>query len=195
MHNKLNQKILNIAEGVDILKSGGVIAYPTEAVFGLGCDPTDQNAIERILELKKRDANKGFIIIAASFEQLKKYVEDVPEENLQNILKTWPGPFTWIFPAKQTVSKLLIGSHNTVAVRVTNHPIAKQLCLNFGGAIVSTSANISKEQPARNVETLHQYFEDRLDGIVEGQLGGLTQPTEIRDAVTNKIIRPGGTHK
>lgn len=183
--------ILKIEDAANILKSGGVIAYPTEAVFGLGCDPLNEKAINRILKLKKRPGDKGFIIIASHFRQLENYVESVPEQTMQEVLKTWPGPVTWIFPAKKTVSKLLVGADQTIAVRVTAHLVAKQLCEMFGGAIVSTSANISNESPARDIATLQRYFDNQLDGIVEGELGSLTKPTEIRDVITNKVIRRG----
>lgn len=183
----IDKKILEAA--ITVLRAGGVIAYPTEAVFGLGCDPQNEQAIQKILQLKKRESTKGLILIAANWQQLQNYVAEIPAAQLERVFATWPGPNTWIFPAKETVSTLLLGPNHTIAVRVTAHPIAKQLCLDFGLALVSTSANLAAGEPARSVEAVQQYFGNALDYIVNGELGGQVQPTNIRDALTNKLIR------
>lgn len=174
---------------VDVLKNGGIIAYPTEAVFGLGCDPRNEAALQRLLQLKGREAEKGFILIAANYTQLKPYLSDLDKDTEQELLASWPGPVTWLVPANETVSTSLRGKHTTIAVRVTDHPLVQQLCTHFGGAIVSTSANPAGEEAARNVEQVKNYFSDKLDAILEGQTGGLSKPTEIRDALSKKVIR------
>lgn len=179
-----------VQQAAEILKQGGVIAYPTEAVFGLGCDPMNENALQRILKLKGRDAAKGLILIAASFSQLQPYIGELEQDVKKEILDSWPGPVTWIVPAKATVSHSLRGVHTTVAIRVTNHPLVQELCNCFGGALVSTSANPTGQEPARTTEEVKKYFQDNLDYILEGVTGGLDMPTEIRDALSKKIIRP-----
>ncbi|MEJ2141491.1 MAG: L-threonylcarbamoyladenylate synthase [Gammaproteobacteria bacterium] len=179
-----------VQQAAEILKQGGVIAYPTEAVYGLGCDPGNEKAIQRILELKGRVAAKGLILIAASFSQLQPYISELEQEVKSEILDSWPGPVTWIVPAKETVSHNLRGTYTTLAIRVTSHPIVQELCNCFGGALVSTSANPAGQEPARTTEEVKRYFEDSLDYILEGETGGLDKPTEIRDALSKKIIRP-----
>lgn len=186
----MNNQTEKIQQAVDVLKQGGVIAYPTEAVFGLGCDPLNENAVKRILELKGRDADKGLILIAANLEQLQPYIAELDQQTKQELLASWPGPITWIVPANESVSASLRGNHTTLAVRVSDHPLVQQLCSSFAGAIVSTSANPAGKEPARTGSDVRQYFENSLDYILEGEIGGLNKPTEIRDAVTKQVIRP-----
>ena len=178
-----------IQRAVEALKTGGVIAYPTEAVFGLGCDPRNEAALKRLLQLKGRDVEKGLILIAASYEQLKPFLSELDKETEKELLASWPGPVTWLVPANESVSASLRGKHTTLAVRVTNHPLVQQLCNAFGGAIVSTSANTAGMQPARTIEEVEHYFNDSLDVIVKGETGGLSKPTEIRDALSKQVIR------
>lgn len=178
-----------INEAVYILQQGGVIAYPTEAVYGLGCDPANHKAVKKILELKQRDRNKGLILIAADFEQLSPFLEEIDESLKERVHATWPGPVTWLWPAKSGVSIWLRGEHTTIAIRVTDHPLVVELCRTFGGALVSTSANISGKPPARNAEQVQAQFKDQLDYILEGEVGGLAKPSQIRDVVTGKVLR------
>lgn len=178
-----------INEAVYILQQGGVIAYPTEAVYGLGCDPANHKAVQKILEIKQRDRNKGLILIAAAFEQLSPFLEEIEESLKQRVLATWPGPVTWLWPAKTEVSSWLRGEHTTIAIRVTAHPLVVELCRTFGGALVSTSANVSGQPPARNAEQVQAQFKDQLDYILEGEVGGLAKPSQIRDVVTGKVLR------
>ena len=178
-----------IKEAVESLQQGGVIAYPTEAVYGLGCDPTNNAAIERLLSIKQRRWEKGLILIAADFKQLQPYLLEVDKSLQEKILSTWPGPVTWLWPAKATVSKLLRGTHETIAVRVTNHPLAATLCREFGAPLVSTSANLSGKSPTRTAEEVHLQLGDKVDYVLEGEIGGSGRPSEIRDVLTGKIMR------
>lgn len=172
------------------LNAGGIIAYPTEAVFGLGCDPQNTQALKRLLALKKRPVDKGLILIAASIDQLQTYIQPFSPEELSQVSSTWPGAVTWVVPVKEGVSDLVTGKRDTIAVRVTNHPVAAQLCRDFGGAITSTSANQSGQSPARTVADVQAQFGDQLDCIVEGQTGGRGEPTTIRDIKTGALLRP-----
>lgn len=172
------------ADAVKALQQGEVVAVPTEAVYGLSVDPRSESAVKRLLELKKRNPEKGLILVASDITQLEPYVEILPE----HILSTWPGPVTWVVPAKNTVFGLLRGKHSTIAVRVSAHPIVSSLCAEFGGALVSTSANVEGQPPALTEQAVREYFgKDVL--IVPGNLGGLSKPTEIRDARTGEVIR------
>lgn len=176
-------------KAVDCLKKGGVIAYPTEAVFGLGCDPDNIDAVSRILQIKHRAIDKGFILIASEWEQLESLVNYVRPDALTQVFETWPGPVTWLFPASEKVPHWICGNHDSVAVRVTAHPIAKALCEAFGGPIISTSCNKSGDPPARDVRTIELTLSNTVDCIVDGKVGGQLKPTEIRDVLTGEVIR------
>ena len=134
----------DLSNALSALRNQGVIAYPTESVFGLGCDPDCDATIQKILDLKQRPAHKGLILIAANIAQLKNYADfsSLTATQLHTIEKNWPGPFTWVVPAQKNLSKLISGDFDSVAVRVSAHPIVQKLCREFGKPIISTSANL-----------------------------------------------------
>lgn len=175
----------------DVVWGGGVLAYPTEAVFGLGCDPLAAAAVARILAIKSRDASKGLILIASRIEQLLPFLAPLSKDIRMKLEATWPGPVTWVVPAAVNIPDSLSGGRDTLAVRVTAHPIVRQLCEITGMALVSTSANRSGHPPARNALQVRVLFHKEIDYIVPGDVGGLKKPTEIRDARTGKILRAG----
>ena len=183
--------LLNTSEAAQILREGGVIAYPTEAVYGLGCDPSNETAVRRILELKQRPAAMGLILIAADIEQITPFIQPLGDELRQRALNAWPGPVTWLIPRNESVPDWLAGSHPTIALRVSAHPLCRELCRAFGGAIVSTSANPSEQPPARTAQQVAAYFGDRLEGIVAGDLGDEKQPSTIRDLASGRVLRQG----
>lgn len=174
---------------IEALQQGAVIAYPTEGVYGLGCDPLCESAVLRLLALKKRKVDKGLILIAASVEQIMPYIAPIPQNRMQEVLKTWPGPFTWIFPATQMVPKWICGDHKTIAVRVTAHPVVKTLCTAFGGPLVSTSANLQGQPPVYTAHAVKEIFPTGIAVIVPGKTSGLKNPTKIRDAISGLTIR------
>jgi L-threonylcarbamoyladenylate synthase len=178
-----------IEEAAIALTQGKIIAYPTEAVFGLGCDPFNKAAVEQLLKLKNRQASKGLILIAHNWEQVAHLITSINETAMQRAQATWPGPVTWIFPAADTVPSWIRGDHTGIALRITKHPIASALCQAFGGAIVSTSANSEGAPPAKDVDTLTHYFTSGIDVIMEGALGDAGNPTTIRDVMTGETIR------
>ena len=172
----------------EILHKGGIIACPTESVYGLSCDPLNHAAIERLLALKQRPDTKGFILIASSLDQLEPFVS-IPDERRDEIDAGWPGPITWVLPAKQDLPAWIGGGRKTIAARVTAHPIMAEICSRYGGCLVSTSCNISGQPPAKNPDQVRRQFGRQLDQILGGKLGGLARPTPIRDAVSGKFIR------
>ena len=180
-----------LPEVVAILRDGGVIAYPTEAVFGLGCDPCSEAACMRIFALKQRSPSQGMLLIASEFTQIAPYIDLVatPAEALARAKATWPGPHTWIFPRAKDVPAWIAGAHAGIALRVTAHPPAARLCAAFGGALVSTSANRHGVEPARTAAAVRNAFGVSLDAIVDESVGGLEQPTRIRDAITGESVR------
>jgi len=171
------------------LKRGGVIAYPTEAVYGLGCDPHNEQAVMRLLAMKQRDIDSGLIIIGATFAHIENFISELPENNREVILSSWPGPNTWLIPASEHCPSFIRGMHLSVAVRVISHPVAKEICNIFGGAIVSTSANIHGALPARTAKEVRQVFGTLVDTIVDAPVGNSINPSTIRDAITGKKIR------
>ncbi len=174
---------------VAALRAGGVIAYPTEAVYGLGCDPYNESAVARLFALKQRPAGQGVLLIAADFEQVEQFIGAVPADALTRARATWPGPHTWVFPRSATTPAWLAGAHAGIAMRVTAHSVAAQLCYAFGGALVSTSANRHGQAPARTAEGVRAMFGAELDSILNGATGGLERPTPIRDAISGAVIR------
>lgn len=180
-----------IITAVNALQQGKLIAYPTESVFGLGCDPDNPLAVQRILELKQRSSERGLILVASTFVQLEPYLQPVDAEIQQRAFASWPGPYTWLWPVKDDVSNLLRGQHPRLAVRVSAHPVVQALCQGFGKALVSTSANPTDKIPARTAAEVRQYFDDKLAVIIDAEVGESAQPTEIRDVLTNTVVRPG----
>lgn len=179
-----------IRRAVDYIKQEGVIAYPTEAVWGLGCDPYAETAVIRLLELKKRPMHKGLILVAAEVEQVQHLLASLTAEQRGWVMESWPGPNTWLIPDPQgLIPHWIKGDHSSVAVRVTEHPQVKALCNRFGGLLVSTSANPAGSEPALTKLKVSAYFGDRLDFILAGETGGRSSPSVIRDALTRETVR------
>lgn len=174
-----------------MLHAGGLVAYPTEAVFGLGCDPRNQQAVERLLQLKQRPWQKGVILAAASIDQLQPYILPIDSRHLPQLDATWPGPNTWLVPASESCPAWIRGTHTTVAVRVTAHPLVQALCNAFGGAIVSTSANHAGKIPARNPLRVLRELGAAVECSLHGELGGAARPTVIRDLLSGEMVRRG----
>lgn len=174
---------------------GQVFAYPTEAVFGLGCDPQNRNAVYEILKLKSREVEKGLILIASNFEQIKPYVlfEDLPDASQDIILASWPGPVTWLLPKSPFTPFWLSGDSNMIAVRITSHPLVRIMCEELNQAIVSTSANPAGMEPAKSIHQIHTYFADAIANkklaVIEGDLGQQDSPSKIFHSLTMETIR------
>ena len=178
---------LSIARAADVLLGGGVIAYPTEGVFGLGCLPDDPDAVIRVLSIKRRDPAKGLILIAAQREQFRGWIacdtSAIPDPDVSH-------PTTWIVPAAHDVPGLITGVHAGVAVRLTTHPVAAALCTTVDSPIVSTSANVAGRPVARNRFVLRRQFAGCVDYIVPGDCGPSAGPSEIRVLESGVTLRP-----
>lgn len=176
-----------IQKAARILRQGGVIAYPTEGVFGLGCLPDEAKAVARILEIKRRDPSMGLILIASSRDQLDPWCQfRNGNGNLESSLER---PVTWVVPAQPSVPYFIRGEHSNIAVRITLHPVAATLCDAVDSALVSTSANVAGRQPARNAFVLRRQFRSLVDYIVPGQCGPAGGASEIRDLASGRILR------
>lgn len=173
----------------DKVTHGGVIAYPTEAVFGLGCDPNNEASVEQLLQIKQRSQDKGLILIASSFDQLRPFlapdVTPTPDQMLA-------APVTWIFPAHKNTSSLLTGAHETLAVRVSRHPLVQAICSTLNHPLTSTSANLSGQPPCTSISEIIEQFmhhQPSISAVLDGPTGGQLNPTEIRDSRSGKILR------
>lgn len=180
---------LHLKRAISICKEGGIIAYPTEAVFGLGCLPFHEDAVGKILKLKNRSVEKGLILVAFSTQQLGPFVDFFKvEDKQQEIFDSWPGPVTWLIPAKPETPDWLTGKHETLAVRVSAHPIVRGLCEKLG-PIVSTSANPGSAEPAKSSQVVRSYFQTKVDYVIPAKVSNDLRPTEIRDGQNGNIIR------
>lgn len=181
------------ARAVSVLEQGGIIAYPTEAVYGLGCDPGNAQAVAQLLQIKKRSISKGLILVASSWSQVEALCQSLTEDQKNKLLTPQPDkPITWLIPDdKDRVPYWVKGNHRKFALRISSHPVVRDLCDAFGGPIISTSANYSGAQALKNKIKLLKILSKQIDYIVPGSLGSSAAPSEIRDIESNQIIRPG----
>ncbi|QNS02104.1 MAG: Sua5/YciO/YrdC/YwlC family protein [Buchnera aphidicola (Pentalonia nigronervosa)] len=173
-----------------MLNKNHVIAYPTESMFALGCDPSNFQAVKKLLLLKKRCVKKGFILVAAHYEQIKMYIDEhcLSSAQKKKMFFYWPGPFTLLVPAKSSVPYWLNGGLNTVAVRISAHCGIIKLCNFFGKALISTSANISKMKPCISREEVVKNFGENFP-LLDGEIGYEKHPSTIINIINGKFIR------
>lgn len=170
------------------LRRGGVIAYPTESCYGLGCDPSNRRAVLRILKLKQRPQHKGLILIASSYHQVARYLQPLTPAEQHKLQVDGAQAVTYLMPVKPSCPRWLRGAHDTLAVRFTAHPIAKQLCRGADSALVSTSANRSGQRPAKTYAQCLRLFGKRV-WVLPGRVGRRKRPSTIRAWGDGKIIR------
>ncbi|MEB6677170.1 Sua5/YciO/YrdC/YwlC family protein [Acinetobacter haemolyticus] len=184
----------SVADAAQLLKQGQVLAYPTEAVWGLGCDPFNEQAFQNVLECKHRPIEKGVILLAGCIEQVEHLLQDLEPAIRHEVINSWSDRVeteratTWLLPADQHIPTWIKGQHPLVAVRVTTHPLCVQLCHHFGGFVVSTSANPAGLAPARSLEEAHNYFGHSLHYLA-GNLGLSQEPSRILNALTGEVVR------
>lgn len=178
----------NLKKAAHTCNQGGVISYPTESVFGLGCDPENISAVEKILMIKQRPIDKGLILIASCIEQLRPYLS-CSESELKTLSSKQNSPTTWLVNASALTPYWITGQHTKVAVRITEHNIARELCNLLGYPLVSTSANPASKAPAKNSLKSRIYFSGNVDCYISGETGKFKTPSKIIDLETSKIIR------
>lgn len=177
-----------IQQAAQKIRQGAVIAYPTEAVWGLGCDPFNETAVARLLALKDRPVHKGLILVAADIKQFAWLLEGLTEAELEQLSASWPGPNTWLVPHANRVPQWISGTHSTVAIRVSAHPLVARLCA-LTGPLVSTSANPAGRLPAKSRLRIEQYFHGQLDVVLGSELGQHSRPSIIRDLRSGQVLR------
>ncbi|OED45224.1 tRNA threonylcarbamoyladenosine biosynthesis protein RimN [Endozoicomonas sp. (ex Bugula neritina AB1)] len=182
----------DVLKAAEIISMGGVIAYPTEAVWGLGCDPWSKHAVYQVLDIKHRPVEKGVILIGADEDQFAPLLDPLSREDRQRLLSCWPGPYTWLIPDPNNwVPEWVKGQFETVAVRISAHPVVQELCRTVGHPIISTSANRAGESPLLTHSAVEQEFSKQLGVIIHGKTGDQSAPSEIRDLRTGQLIRAG----
>lgn len=180
----------SLIAGLNAVAAGGVIAYPTEAVWGLGCDPFSEAAVSKLLQIKNRPVEKGLILVAASLDQLPALASSLTDSQRRTLEETWPGPVTWLIPDPEgSIPNWIKGEHESVAVRVSAHPLVRELCDRHGGALVSTSANDAGEPEIRSQSRLTEEFGGRIDAVIAGELGDSTETSQIRDLISGNRLR------
>ena len=170
------------------LRRGGLIAYPTESCYGLGCDPGNRKAVLRLLKLKQRPQHKGLILIAESYRQVARYLQPLTPPQQQRLHEAGTQAITYLMPARHSTPRWLRGAHDTLAVRITAHPFAMRLCHSIGSALVSTSANRSGQRPAQTYAQCQRLF-GRKVWVLPGRVGKRKKPSTIRAWVDGQIIR------
>lgn len=175
---------------VKMLHKKNIIAYPTESMFGLGCDPNSQEAVFKLLSLKKRDIKKGFILVASHFNQIKMYINEnlLSKKQKTKLFLHWPGHVTFLLPANTKTPYWLTGEFKTIAVRISDHVSIIKLCNSFKGAIISTSANFSTMIPCTTAEEVFKYFGNNFP-LLHGKIGDKKTPSKIINITNGKLIR------
>lgn len=171
------------------LRRGGLVAYPTESCYGLGCDPRNVRALQRLIRLKGRSAAKGMLLIADRFKRLQPFIQSLSPIDRARLQRSWPGPVTWVVPASSACPPLLTGNRTTIAVRVTAHAGAARLCRSLGMALVSTSANPGGKKPAKTAAECRRMFGARVR-VIAGRIGQRRRPSTLIDLATGTVLRP-----
>ncbi|MCE2461716.1 MAG: L-threonylcarbamoyladenylate synthase [Pseudomonadales bacterium] len=178
----------HLRRAVDLLHGGGVVAHATEGVWGLACDPFDADAVGRVLQIKGRDADKGLIVAAGQAEAFATELESLDNDVASRIRESWPGAVTWVVPNVR-FPQWITGGGDTVAIRVPGHAQARALADAFGGAIVSTSANRSGNEPAATPQAVADALGEAVDFILPGKIGSSAGPSRIIDALNGRTLR------
>ncbi|NQY41922.1 MAG: threonylcarbamoyl-AMP synthase [Legionellales bacterium] len=179
-----------ISSSVQVLKDGSLIIYPTESVFGLGCDPFNKTAVASLLQLKKRSQSQGLILIASNWLQVENLIKPISKEQYAKVIASWPGNVTWVFSKSSIVPDWISGIYDTIAIRVPDHEIARKICEQFDGPIVSTSANISGEGPCKSLDEVYKKFSlEDIGYVLPFEIGNYQYPSTIIDLQSGKVLR------
>ncbi|MCY3813138.1 MAG: Sua5/YciO/YrdC/YwlC family protein [Gammaproteobacteria bacterium] len=175
-------------DAAQVLCRGGVVAHACEGVWGLACNPLNEAAVGRVLDVKGRPAAKGLIVIAASADAFAAELGALDEATAERIRASWPGPVTWVVRSER-FPNWITGGRGTVAVRVPDHAQSRALSSAFGGPIVSTSANRSGAPPCLTAESVREALGDEIDYLLSGAIGDRSGPSRIIDAATGETLR------
>ena len=176
---------------VQAFSQGGVLAYPTEAVFGLGCDPDNEQAVHKLLDIKQRPVDKGLILLASDYAQLAPYIDEssLTADMLNTIQSRWPDGITQVLPAHPNTPSWLTGRFYSIAVRITSQADVVALCEATNKPVVSTSANLTGQLPCKTWQEVEQALDSKVDFVVKGETLGFDQPSTIIDGLTGEVFR------
>ena len=177
----------SIRHAAHVIRHGGIIAYPTDTIYGLGCDPFNVDAVERINTIKQRPANKQFILLAGHIDQIRSLI--VLDNDQESLISESTEPTSWIVTASHHAPDWLIDKNNTLTFRISKHDIVQKLCNALGHAVISTSANISGKAPAKNSLEIHRYFHGKVDKILASNQKLTARPSKIIRLCDNHVIR------
>ncbi len=187
----MNVSRYRLLRAVDLLRAGGVVCHPTEAVWGLACLPHNPAAVARICDMKQRDPAKGLLLVADSIDRVRPLLESLTTTQRDRVLNSWPGPVTWVLPDTEFAPPWVRGHFDSVAVRVSEHPLTRALCAAADSCLVSTSANPAGMNPARDQQQAQRYFAAAVHYYMPGRCGGRDKPSAIYDALTGAVLREG----
>lgn len=173
------------SQAVDVLKQGGLIIYPTEGIYGIGCDALNEKSVQNVFNVKYRNNEKSFIVLCSEVVHISKLISDDYVQDKKLSEKEF---ITWIVPISKNCPQWLT-KNNKIAIRLTDHPVIKELCTGIDGPIISTSANISGKKYINNIDIISELFTDEVECIVEGNLGGEAKSSSIIDIATGHILR------
>ena len=173
----------------DILNQGGLIAYPTEAVWGLGCDPENEAAVSKLLRLKSRPMSKGMILVAGNQAHLSPWLSQLTPSLQAKLIARYPNPTSWIVPDQGISPSWVRGDHLSVALRLSQHSGVQAICQAFKACIVSTSANPAGLAPALSMQQIMDYFGQQVDAIFDAPLGEASQPSQIKSLLDDSLVR------
>ncbi|TNF65462.1 MAG: tRNA threonylcarbamoyladenosine biosynthesis protein RimN [Gammaproteobacteria bacterium] len=181
-------KDFNVA--IEQLQNHRVIALPAEACFGLSALPSN-DTVNQILMLKGRLQSKGLILVGHQLEVFKDWIDDsqLTDEHQKKLNAKYDKPTTWIVPSKVSVPKYITGNFNSIAIRITKHPVLAYLSKTLNSVLISTSANLQGQPPAITVDEVLKYFEDKISGVFDAQIGSAQSPSQIIDLISNEVIR------
>ena len=155
----------DIKKACEVMAAGGIILYPTDTIWGIGCDATNEKAVQRVYELKRRADNKAMLVLMDSEAKLDRYVSDVPDI-AWDLISVSDKPLTIIYSSAKNLATNLLGADGSVGIRITNEEFSKKLCERFRKPLVSTSANVSGEPSPANFSEVSEVFKEGGDYFV-----------------------------
>ncbi len=191
--NPENPEAERIDKAVAILKSGGVVAFPTETFYGLGADARNETAIEKIFGIKGRDFKNPILVVIGDPAHIGLFADEIPAQAQTLMRQFWPGPVTILFRASAAVSPKLTAGSGKIGIRLTSHPIARELSRKLGGPLTATSANLSGAPECSSAADVLSQLAGRIDGVVDGGLTPGGKGSTIVDATVSpvKFLREG----
>jgi L-threonylcarbamoyladenylate synthase len=182
--------VWRVQYAAEVIRAGGLVAHPTEAVWGLACDPFNEQAVSSLLNLKKRPRDKGMILVSGCVEHFYPLLDALPPELQRRFMLEAECPTTWLVPdVYDIVPPLIKGRFSSVALRLSRHPLTVALSKRLDSPLVSTSANPAGKPPAKNLREVRRYFYQDVDYLLDGRLGGYSKPSVIRDLVSGDAVR------